>query len=154
MSQDWTPPSWMYRDRTPPSDSAYFENLIRCIFQAGLSWRTVTNKWPNFKRAFHDFHIDEIASYGTDDIKRLSEDKGIIRNQKKIIATVENAQEFKRIAEENRSFWEWLESLDKADNYIGAVKSVANRFKHVGEATARIFLYTVGEDIKFPEMGH
>jgi len=154
MSQDWTPPSWMYRDRTPPSDSAYFENLIRCIFQAGLSWRTVTNKWPNFKRAFHDFDIDEIASYGTDDIKRLSEDKGIIRNQKKIIATVENAQEFKRIAEENRSFWEWLESLDKADNYIGAVKSVANRFKHVGEATARIFLYTVGEDIKFPEMGH
>jgi len=144
----------MYRNRRPPSDSAYFENLARCIFQAGLSWRTVTNKWPNFKRAFHDFDIGEVASYGTDDIKRLTEDEGIIRNRRKIIATLENAREFKRIAEEHESFQGWLDSLDRSENYAGAVRSIANRFKHVGETTARIFLYTVGEDIQFPEMGH
>ncbi|MFB0568725.1 MAG: DNA-3-methyladenine glycosylase I [Nitrososphaeria archaeon] len=154
MNKEWTPPSWMYRGRKPPTDEAYFENLTRCIFQAGLSWRTITNKWPNFKKAFYGFDIETIASYGVKDIGRLMKDKGIIRNQKKILATIDNAREFKLIRSENGSFQRWLDSLDKTSNYANVVKRLANRFKHVGETTARIFLYTVGEEIRFPEVGH
>ncbi|MFB0543912.1 MAG: DNA-3-methyladenine glycosylase I [Candidatus Bathyarchaeia archaeon] len=144
----------MYRGRRPTTDAAYFENLTRCIFQAGLSWRTVTNKWPNFKRAFHDFDIGTVASYGAEDIKRLMGDKGIIRNRQKILATIHNAREFEQIASEHGSFQRWLDSLDKTNNYAIAVQRLVNRFRHVGETTARIFLYTVGEEIQFPEMGH
>lgn len=154
MSQEWTPPSWMYRGRRPPTDAAYFENLTRCIFQAGLSWRTVTNKWPNFKKAFHGFDIKAVASYGAEDIGRLMGDEGIIRNRRKILATINNAREFELIAEEHGSFKRWLDSLDKAENYAGTVRRLASRFRHVGETTARIFLYTVGEEIRFPETGH
>ena len=144
----------MYRGRRPPTDAAYFENLTRCIFQAGLSWRTVTNKWPNFKKAFKDFDIENVASYGAEDINRLMGDEGIIRNQRKILATIHNAREFERIATEHGSFQRWLDGLDKTDNYTGAVRRIVSHFKHVGETTARIFLYTVGEEIRFPEMGH
>jgi len=144
----------MYRGRRPPSDAAYFENLTRCIFQAGLSWRTVANKWPNFMTAFKGFDIETVASYGAEDISRLMEDKGIIRNRRKILATIHNACEFERIAEEHGSFQRWLDGLDKTDNYAVAVRRIASLFGHVGETTARIFLYTVGENIRFPEMGH
>ena len=154
MSHEWTPPDWMYRGRRPPSDAAYFENLARCIFQAGLSWRTVSKKWPNFRRAFNDFDIGAVASYGAEDIGRLMEDGGIIRNRRKILSTIHNAREFERISAEHGSFQRWLDSVDKADNYAIIVRRIADRFRHVGEATARIFLYTVGEEIRFPETGH
>jgi len=144
----------MYRGRRPPTDAAYFENLTRCIFQAGLSWGTITNKWPNFKAAFNDFGIKTVASYGADDIRRLMGDSGIIRNQRKILATINNAREFERITTEHGNFQQWLDGLDKTDNYAIATQRIASRFKHVGETTSRIFLYTVGEDIRFPEMGH
>ncbi len=144
----------MYRGRRPNSDNAYFENLTRCIFQAGLSWRTVANKWPNFRRAFDGFDIGKVAAYGSEDISRLVQDSGIIRNRRKIVATIHNAREFERVAAEHGSFKSWLNSLDKTDNYAIALQRITNRFKHVGETTASIFLYTVGEDIRFPEMGH
>jgi len=154
MSQEWTPPSWMYRGRRPPTDAAYFENLTRCVFQAGFSWRTIANKWLNFKAAFHGFDIGAVASYGAEDIRRLMGDAGIIRNRQKILATLHNAREFERIAAEHGSFQRWLDGLDKADNYAIVVRRIVSRFKHVAEATARIFLYTVGEDIRFPDRRH
>ena len=37
----WTPPKWMYRERRPPDDDSYFENMIKVIFIAGLNWRMI-----------------------------------------------------------------------------------------------------------------
>jgi len=49
----WRPPEWMYRSgKRPTTDDAYFENMTHVIFQAGLGWKMITEKWPNFKRAF------------------------------------------------------------------------------------------------------
>ncbi len=141
----------MYRDRKPPNDSAYLENLIRCIFQAGLSWRTIADKWPNFKKAFDGFDVEKVASYSEDDIERLMGDEGIVRNRRKITAAIENAKEFKRIAEEHGSFREWLDGLDKSNNYAFVEEQLGARMKHVGRSTAHIFLYTVGEDIEYDE---
>jgi len=141
----------MYRERKPPDDSAYFESLTRCIFQAGLSWRTVADKWPNFKKAFDGFDVDKVASYTEKDVERFMGDKGIVRNRRKIMATIDNAKEFRRIAEGHGSFREWLDDLDKSDNYAHVVKQLSSKMKHVGRSTAHIFLYTVGEDIEYDE---
>jgi len=147
MSEEWKPPSWWYRGRRPPSDVAYFENLTHCIFQAGLSWRTIDAKWPGFRKAFSNFSIKEVASYGPKDLERLMSDREIVRNQRKILATVHNAGEFRRIAKEYGSFQRWIDGLDKSGNYVHVVKELIGRFKHVGENTAQIFLYSVGEDL-------
>jgi DNA-3-methyladenine glycosylase I len=125
----------------------YFENLTRCIFQAGLSWRTIDAKWPGFRKAFDGFSIKKVTSYGPRDLERLMNDENIVRNQRKIQATIHNAQEFQRIAKEHGSFQKWLDGLDKSDNYQRVVKTLMSRFKHVGESTAEIFLYSVGESI-------
>ena len=141
----------MYRDRRPQDDSAYLENLTRCIFQAGLSWRIVAYKWPNFKNSFDGFDIDKVASYGEEYIERLMGDEGIVRNRRKITAAVENAREFRRIAEEHGSFREWLSGLEKSNNYASVEEQLGARMKHVSRRTAHIFLYAVGEDIEYDE---
>ena len=154
MPEEWTPPYWVYTDKRPETDTQYFENLTRCIFQAGLSWQLMSNKWPNFQKAFHSFNISKIAGYGAKDITRLSNDAGIVRNKRKINATIHNAREFERIIKEQKSFQQWLDSLDKTNNYDLIVKQLKSRFKHVGPSTAHIFLWSVGEPIKYDQSIH
>ena len=154
MADNMTVPEWVYKDRRPTSDSEYFENLSRCIFQAGLSWQLVANKWSNFRVAFDEFNIPKVAAYEAEDIKRLSEDKGIIRNKSKILATIQNAREFELIAGEEVNFQTWLDGMDKSNNYDYIVKRLKSRFKRVGPSTAHIFLWSVGEDIKYDPSIH
>ncbi len=151
MPNGWELPSWWYMDKKPPNDQAYFENLTRCIFQAGLSWRTIDNKWPNFVKAFHNFDPAKVSAYGPEDIKRLTENAGIVRNRAKILATIHNAQEFRRIASEHGNFRKWLETMDKSNNYAAVVKQLVSRFKHVGKMTVHTFLHSVGEKIQYDE---
>jgi DNA-3-methyladenine glycosylase I len=144
--------SWMYRGRRPPSDSAYFENLSRCVFQSGLNWATIAARWPAFKKAFEVFEIARVAGYGAVDIARLMGDASIIRNRNKILATIHNAREFERIVKESGSVAAWLDGLDKSNNYQGVIRRVASRFKHVGPTSVPLWLYSVGEDIDISEL--
>lgn len=154
MPEERKMPSWVYADTSPTDDSNYFENLTRCIFQGGLSWQLMSQKWPNFRRAFNGFDIHKVAVYGVEDIKRLSEDPSIIRNKSKILATIHNAQEFERIADEHGTFQNWLDSIDKSHNYDTVVQRMRSRFKRVGPSTAHIFLWSVGEKIKYDPTVH
>jgi len=114
----------------------------------------MADKWPGFREAFHDFDIAEVATYGADDITRLSGDPGIIRNKQKIIAAIHNAREFERIALEHGGFQAWLDSIDNSHNYDRVVKGMRSRFKRVGPSTAHIFLWSVGEKIEYDPAVH
>lgn len=152
MSEEgWRPPAWMYRDRKPSSDEAYFENMTRVIFLAGLSWKMIDQKWPNFKKAFNNFSIAEVAKFDEKDVKRLMSDAGIVRNQAKITAAINNAKQFQNIKKEHGSFQSYLKSLDKSNNYALAIKQLGKRFSRLGPSSARVFLYSVGENVRHPE---
>ena len=69
-------------------DRRLFEKLCLEGFQAGLSWLTILRKRPAFRRAFADFDVDQIATYGERDIERLLADAAIIRHRGKIEATI------------------------------------------------------------------
>jgi len=138
----------MYRDRKPSSDDAYFENMTRVIFLAGLSWRMIDEKWPNFKKAFNNFSIAEVAKFDEKDIKQLMGDAGIVRNRAKIIATINNAKQLQNIKKEHGSFQSYLDRLDKSNNYASVIKELGKKFNRLGPSSARIFLYSVGEKIE------
>ena len=57
MEGEWKPPEWWYRKQRPASDEAYFENMSRVIFQAGLDWNVIDKKWPTTKTAFAQFSM-------------------------------------------------------------------------------------------------
>ena len=152
MSKEgWSPPKWIYRDRRPAGDNAYFENMTRVIFLAGLSWKMIDEKWPNFKRSFKDFSIDDVAKYDEKDINQLRSDASIVRNRAKITATINNAKQFKNIRREHGSFQSYLDSLDKSHNYASVIKELGKKFNRIGPSSARIFLYSVGEKMTPPE---
>lgn len=69
-----------------------FERLTLEAFQSGLSWLTILRKRENFRRAFDGFDVDRVAGYGARDLKRLLADAGIVRNRRKIEATITNAR--------------------------------------------------------------
>jgi DNA-3-methyladenine glycosylase I len=144
--------SWMYRKGKPPTDSAYFENMTRCVFQAGLSWAIVSKRWPAITEAFERFDIGKVAGYGSAEITRLMADSRILRNRRKILATIHNAREFERVVNEKGSVSAWLSSLDKSNNYVGVIRRISSRFKHMGNIAASIWLYSVGEDIDIEDL--
>ena len=65
-------------------------------------------KRENFRKAFHNFNAQKISSYGSGDIKRLMNDKGIVRNRLKILATINNAKRFLEIQKEFGSFAKYI----------------------------------------------
>jgi DNA-3-methyladenine glycosylase I len=69
-----------------------FERISLEAFQSGLSWATILRKRPAFRAAFDDFVPDRVAGYGEADVERLMADAGIVRNRRKIEATVTNAR--------------------------------------------------------------
>jgi len=69
-----------------------FERLSLEAFQSGLSWRTILARRDAFRLAFAGFQPDVVARYGAGDVERLLADASIIRNVRKIEATIANAQ--------------------------------------------------------------
>ena len=68
-----------------------FERLSLEAFQSGLSWATILRKRAAFRKAFDDFDPDTVAAYDEGDVERLMADAGIVRNRRKIEATITNA---------------------------------------------------------------
>lgn len=116
--------------------------MTRTVFTAGLNWKVIENKWPHFQKAFAGFEIPKVAKFTEKDTKRLMADEGIVRNEKKIEATIHNAGEFLKLEKEHGSFQKYLETFGKDED--GLIEAVQERFQHVGPSTARTFLWSSG----------
>jgi DNA-3-methyladenine glycosylase I len=81
------------------NDVRLFEKLCLESFQSGLSWRTILNKRENFRAAFAGFDYVKIAKFDDADHTRLMNDAGIVRNKRKIEATINNAQRMFELVE-------------------------------------------------------
>jgi DNA-3-methyladenine glycosylase I len=73
-------------------DRLLFEHLALEGFQSGLSWTVVLRKREAFTSAFAAWDAHRIARFGEKDILRLLGDTGIVRNRRKIEATIANAR--------------------------------------------------------------
>ena len=77
----------------PVTDEAHiFERICLEGFQAGLSWQTILAKRPLLRQLFHDFDPDAVAQFTEQDIERLMQVTGMIRNRRKIAAVIANAK--------------------------------------------------------------
>jgi DNA-3-methyladenine glycosylase I len=116
---------------TPVHDERIlFEFLILEGAQAGLSWSTILNKRENYRKAFASFDPAVVARFTEEDVARLLNDSGIVRNRLKIAAAITNAQKFLEVRQEFGSF----------DRYIWQFvdrQPVINNFKSLTEVPAR-----------------
>lgn len=143
-------------------DRKLFEFLLLESTQAGLSWYLILRKRENFRMAFNQFEPQKIASYTHDKIEELLHNKGIIRNRRKIEATVTNAKAFLRIQKELGSFetfiwnfvngnpiinlWENERQIPSQTTLsITVSKELRNRgFKFMGATTTYAYMQATG----------
>ena len=103
-------------------DRLLFEFLILESAQAGLRWTLILQKRENYRKAFDNFEIDNVAAYDEHKIEELLNNPGIVRNRLKILAAVANAQAILKIQKEFGSFNAYIWK------FVGA-KTIQNRWK-------------------------
>ena len=130
----------------PTDNNGYFEKLTQAVFQSGFSWKVVRDKWPNFQKAFDDFDIDRVATYDERDVDRLLADKGIVRNARKIRATLENAQVMQQLIADQGSFEAYIRTLDSL-TWKERRKVLSKAFKNFGPTGVYFFLWSVREEV-------
>ena len=116
--KDWGVP--VYDDRL------LFEMLVLEGAQAGLSWLTILKKRANYRKAFHNFDAERIARYDQNEIDRLMQDAGIVRNRLKIESAIKNARGFLQIREEFTSFADYLWRHVDGKPIINAWQDISN----------------------------
>ncbi|AWB93202.1 DNA-3-methyladenine glycosylase I [Aeromicrobium chenweiae] len=89
-------------------DRELFERMSLEAFQSGLSWAVILRKRDRFREAFAGFAPEVVAGFGDADTERLLQDAGIVRNRRKIEATINNAR---NLLELDESFSELLWSF-------------------------------------------
>jgi DNA-3-methyladenine glycosylase I len=103
-------------------DCRLFEKLVLEGAQAGLSWLTILRKRENYRRVFHGFDPKIIAAYSNDDIQRLLQDAGIVRNRLKIESAIHNARRVLEIKQEHGSFssflWRYVDNIPRQNAWI------------------------------------
>lgn len=112
-------------------DRVLFEFLLLESAQAGLSWITVLRKRENYRKAFADFDPKVVAGFNPEDIERLLQDPGIIRNRLKVNAAVSNARLFLQVQMEYGSFSDYLMG------FLPDRKPVINNWKSMKEIPPR-----------------
>ena len=122
----------------------YFEVLTRAVFQAGMNWRVVEAMWPGFREAFCAFDPETVAGCTPADVDRLAQDRRIIRNRRKIEATVHNAETMLLLDHDHGGFDRYLRSHG---GFEETAAELIRRFRFVGDLTAYYFLYVVGEPV-------
>ena len=139
------------------NESAMFEALTLGVFEVGLSWSVVFGKRAAFRTAFHGFNVADVAAMAQRDVDRLVQDTSIIRNRRKIQATVDNAQAMlsaspnlaalaKHYAVDRRqaprSLADLPTSTPEAEQFARQLKSQGYRF--VGPTSVYAFMQNVG----------
>lgn len=123
-------------------DKIHFEFLVLESAQAGLSWITILKRRENYRKAYENFDPVLVANFDEEKIEELLKDSGIIRNEKKIRASINNAQRFLEVQKEFGSF----------SNYIwGFVnnKPVINSWESESQVPAKTSLSeAISKDLK------
>ena len=112
------------------NDTRLFEFLVLEGAQAGLSWQTILTKRAAYRKAFHRFNPSKVARYTSQDVRRLLNDEGIVRNRLKIASAINNAKRFLEVQDE-------FGSVDTgAWQFVGG-KPLTHRYKRMSQIPAQ-----------------
>lgn len=117
-------------------DATLFEYIVLESAQAGLSWYTILRKREGYRLAFAGFNANEIAAFGCDDVVRLLNDPGIVRNRLKVEATINNARRFLEVQATHGTFAKYLWQFVDG-------RPVVSKFKELSDYPARTKLSDV-----------
>ena len=110
-------------------DRKLFEFLVLESAQAGLSWLTILKRREGYRRLYEGFDPELVAQFDEARIISMLQDPGIIRNQKKIESSINNAQRVLEVRNQYGSFCNYLWGFTDG-------KQVVNHFTNISEVPA------------------
>ena len=117
--------------RLVKDDRRLFEFLVLESAQAGLSWIAILRKREGYRKAFHDFDAGLVARMTDEDVERLMQYNGIVRNRLKIKAAISNARHFLEVQKEFGSFYDYTLTF-----FPGGKVPVVNHIERLSEIPA------------------
>ena len=132
--------------KRPTNDAGFFAIITKSVFQAGFSFEVIERKWGGFIEIFQNFDPNKIAKWSEAEIANALESPLIVRNVKKIKATVDNAQTFLEIVKANGSFANYIDSMKDLD-YEEKSNEISSKFKWMGKTGTFVFFYSIDEDV-------
>ena len=112
-------------------DKTLFEFIVLEGAQAGLSWITILRRREGYRKAFADFDVKKVAAFDEQDVERLLNDSGIIRNKLKVASAIKNAQLILEIQKEFGSLsdymWGFLPDKKPIQNQVDGMGGVPAR---------------------------
>ncbi len=134
--------------RKKTNDNELLEMLILEIFQAGLSWECILNKREYFRKDFDNFDYLKISKYDEEKVNSLMNDKNIVRNRRKIVASINNTKVFMNIQKEFGTFSKYIwqfENMPKNDLANEVAKDLQKRgMVFVGRTIIYSYLQAIG----------
>lgn len=106
-------------------DIKLFEFLVLESAQAGLNWLTVLKKRENYRKAFSGFDPLKVARFTEKRVEKLMENPGIIRNEAKIRAAINNAKMFLEVQREFGSFYAY------SQRFLPCEKRIVNNWRNL-----------------------
>ena len=110
-------------------DQKLFEFLVLDGFQAGLSWWLILERREAFREAFDGFDPKKVAKYTAEDVERIMEASGVVKNRAKIAAAINNAQQLLKVQKEFGSFDAFIWQFVKG-------KTIQNAFTKLSDLPA------------------
>jgi 3-methyladenine DNA glycosylase Tag len=110
-----------------------------------MSWSVIDNKWDGFRDAFAAFDPHAVAQFGPDEVEALVQDTRIVRNRRKIDATIDNAQALIALDEDTPGgFAGWL---DAQDGFEAKLDALHEHFKFLGDFGSYYMLHVIKQPV-------
>ena len=124
----------------PKNDNAFLEQISFIRFVSGFRYSVVDARWPQIRKAFHNFNVKKLAAATDKDVEKFMSAKGMIRNMGKINDVIKNAKLCAEIAKEHGTVLKWIEAIKKkhkVDPLLSpSLREAFRRFHGIGEMTS------------------
>ena len=100
--------------RPTSDDRRLFEKICIEGFVSGLSYITLLKRRENFRKAFENFDYRKVSAFNEDKLNELMQDKGLIRNKRKLQSVINNAKRMPEMIDEFGSLAKFVWSFRPA----------------------------------------
>lgn len=125
-------------------EDRWLAGFSRAIFQTGISWKVVDNKWDGIEAAFKGFDVGACAMMDDDWFDELLTDTRIIRHGAKVQSVRDNAAFLLSLRDQGgagRVFADW-----PATDYAGLLALLKTEGSRLGASTGQYAMRLQGRD--------
>ncbi|KZN14824.1 DNA-3-methyladenine glycosylase I [Marinomonas sp. TW1] len=127
------------------TDDRWLSAFSQKVFQSGISWQVVRNKWSNFEEVFFHFDIEKMLLIHDEMWEEKAKDQRIIRHLGKVMTIRQNALMIHDSQQKYTSFSHFIADWP-SDNIIGLWRHLKKHGARLGGNTGPYTLRAMGKD--------